>query len=368
MSTIDLTKTLVSIPSFLGPGSNEEKIGQFIFEYLSNFKWLEVNKQRVENGRFNVVAKDKFRTKVLFCGHMDTVEPKSQFRKPTIKDNKLYGLGSSDMKCTLASMLSAIGQIGPTNGVMWLFYIDEEYDFLGMNKFIEEYKGEIKPKLIIGEGSDNKIRNGCRGLIEIKFSVLGKTGHASRPENGINAIIGAQKIYRRISETVNKYTDKFVGNSSINLASVDGGLNLGGGKIGRQGNNIADYCEFIIDVRTATNKLRARNLVQTAEKEALRNGLEISAVVRHDKLGWFSPFAKLPKKIINKYKIWSDFRTGYVDTQMLNETFNCPCYGFGCGLDDQAHKTNEYVAIKNLVNPEYFYMDLIKSLEGGEKL
>mgnify|MGYP001597421140 FL=1 len=249
---------------------------------------------------------------------------------------------------------------------MWLFYIDEEYDFLGMNKFIAEYKNKIKPKLIIGEGSDNQIRNGCRGLIEIKFTVTGKTGHASRPENGNNAIIGSQVIFEALRDEVAKFTDKFVGNSSINLASINGGLNLGNGQIGRQGNNIPDYCEFIIDVRTATNKLRAETLIKTARKIAVKNKLKLESFIRHDKLGWFSPFEKLPKSITKKYKIWSDFRSGYVDTQMLNETFSCPCYGFGCGQGDQAHKAGEFVSLNNLITTENFFNDLIKKLEGGE--
>lgn len=358
-TTLSLTKKLVSIPSFVGQDYGEQKIGEFIFDYLQKFTWLGVKKEFVTDNRFNVVAKDRFPTKLLFCGHMDTVEPKGKFKKPYIKDGKLYGLGASDMKCTLASMLCAIEPLKEAKGIMWLFYIDEEYNFAGMNKFIEDYKNIIRPKLIIGEGSDYQIRNGCRGLIEIKFVITGKTGHASRPENGKNAIIGAQKIFNALDLKVKKYTDKFVGNSSINLASINGGLNLGEGQMGRQGNNIADSCEFIIDVRTATNKLRAKNLIEIAEKEALKIGLKIEAIIRHDKLGWFSPFSKLPKSITEKYKIWSDFRSGYVDTQMLNEAFKCPCYGFGTGQADQAHKENEYVLIKNFLTGEQFYIDMV---------
>lgn len=367
MNTIDLAKKLISIPSYLGSGCDEKKIGQFVFEYLKQFPWLRVTKQQVSNGRFNIIATDISPTKLLICGHIDTVEPKNKFKEPFVKNWNLYGLGSSDMKSTIACMLTAIEKVGKTDGVMWLFYIDEEYDFSGMNKFLEKYKNKIKPALIIGEGSDNQIRNGCRGLIEIKFSVTGKTGHASKPENGNNAIIGAQKIFDALSDEVAKYTNKVVGGSSINLASINGGLNLGNQQIGRQGNNIADYCEFIIDVRTATNKLRAEKLLAAGKKEAEKNDLKIRASVRHDKRGWFSPFSKLPIDIVDSYETWSDFRSGYVDTQMLNETFSCPCFGFGAGQGDQAHKAGEFVPIKNLETCEKFYLDLIRTTKGGER-
>lgn len=367
MDTLKLTRKLVSIPYYLGKNCDEQKIGQFIFDYLTKNTCLTVIKEQVENGRFNVIATDNSPAKILFCGHIDTVEPKGKFEESYVANSNLYGLGSSDMKCTLACMLSTAKKIEKTKGIMWLFYVDEEYDFAGMTQFIKDYKNKMKPTLIVGEGTDNQIRNGCRGLIEIKFTAKGKTGHASRPENGNNAILGSQLIFEKLTKIVNSFSDPEIGSSSINLASINGGLNLGERQIGRQGNNIADYCEFIIDVRTATNKLRAKTLVESAKLAAARNNLKLEFAIRHDKLGWFSPISALPKYIIDKYPIWSDFRTGYVDTQMLYETFKCPCFGFGAGPTNRAHRPCESVPIKNLEICEKFYIDLIQTMKGGEK-
>lgn len=371
MDTLSLTKELVNILSYVGDDSDEQKIGQFIFRYLKKFPWLSVSKEKITDGRFNVVAVDKFPTKILVCGHIDTVEPRGKWTKPKVVSGKLYGLGSSDMKGTIAATLSAIEQLRQTKGVMWLFYIDEEYDFLGMKTFIRDYKKKIKPELIIGEGSDCKITNGCRGLIEIKFSITGKTGHASWPENGRNAIIGSQQLVKRLTETVEKYSDPVMGQSSFNLASINGGLNLGQSKelvtIGRQGNNIADYCEFNIDVRPSTARLRAKILIKVATMEATKSGFQVKCVTKHDKLGWLSPIKKLPKAIIKRYSVVSDYRTGYLDIQMLNETFRCSCFGFGAGLSSQAHQPNEFIPVKNLKKCTQFYCDLIRLLGGGDK-
>lgn len=371
MDTLSLTKELVNIPSYVGDDSDEQKIGQFIFNYLKKFPWLSISKEKTTDGRFNVVAADKFPTKILVCSHIDTVEPRGKWTKPRVVSGKLYGLGSSDMKGTVASMLSAIEQLRQTKGVMWLFYIDEEYDFLGMKTFIRDYKKKIKPELIIGEGSDCKITNGCRGLVEVKFSVIGKTGHASRPENGRNAIIGSQQIIQKLVQVVGKYSDPIMGKSSFNLASINGGLNLGQSKelvtIGRQGNNVADYCEFNIDVRPSTAKLRAETLIRVATMEATKSGFQVKCVTKHDKLGWLSPIKELPRAITKKYPVVNNYRTGYLDIQMLNETFRCSCFGFGAGLSGQAHQPNEFILVKNLKTCTRFYYSLIKTLGGGDK-
>jgi len=142
MNTIQLTKKLISIPSWVDKKTNEEKIGEFIYQYLQQFSWLTVQKQKVLGKRFNIIAKDRYPTELLLIGHMDTVQPKINWKtnpvKPVIKNSRLYGLGATDMKSGLASILNAITQ-SPTQGVMTLFYIDEEYDFLGSKKFLKEF-------------------------------------------------------------------------------------------------------------------------------------------------------------------------------------------------------------------------------------
>lgn len=358
-----LAEKLISIPSYVGSSCNEKEIGEFIFNYLQKFSWLETKKQFVSKSRFNIISKDKYPTEKIICGHIDTVEPRGIWKNPFIKNGNLYGLGSSDMKGTIASMLSAIEKLQNTRGVMWLFYVDEEYDFLGTKKFIDEYKNEISPKLIIGEGSDCQITNGCRGLIEIRFEVFGKTAHAAQPENGLNAIIKSQVIILAISKEISKYSDPVMGDSTLNVASINGGLKQGD-LIGRQGNNIADYCEFIVDIRPATNNLTAEIVIKIVHMAAKKLNVKINSSIRHDLRGWISPVSNLPSKIRNRYGLSNDYQKGYLDIQMLNEAFSCPSFGFGAGLADQAHKENEFVQIKNLKKCTQFYIDL---MEGGEK-
>ena len=205
MNLIEITQKLISIPSFIDSQTNEKEIGDFIYEYLKNIPYLQVEKQEVENGRFNIIAKDSNDPKLLVTCHMDTVEPKVgwKYNQEEIGNNKLYGLGSCDMKGGTACILDALKEFDKTNGLALLFYCDEEYDFKGMKKFIEEYS--FKPELILSpEATNLEIINGCKGVIEICFRVKGKTGYAARPKEGNNAINEVIKIIDSLKEEIQK--------------------------------------------------------------------------------------------------------------------------------------------------------------------
>jgi acetylornithine deacetylase len=150
---------------------------------------LAVTKQSVVDGRFNVIAKGTEPTRTLLIGHIDTVENRAGWTtdpwNPVIKNDRLYGLGATDIKGSLAAMLAAVSEVKNTDGLMILCYIDEEYDFAGMRQFIKEYKGKIEPTQIVSlDGSADQIGTGCRGLIEVSFRLRGKLVTPGAPKQG----------------------------------------------------------------------------------------------------------------------------------------------------------------------------------------
>lgn len=375
MNTLNLTKKLISIPSYVGEDCNEIKITQFIADYCKKFSWLEIIKQPVKNGRFNLILTDKYLTKILLCAHLDTVEPRSNWItnpfKPTQKGGSLYGLGSSDMKGSTASILTALEDFKDTQGLMILFYIDEEYDFLGMKRFLREYKNKLKPQLIMSaDGYNLSIGNGCRGLIEINLTVKGKTGHAANPRIGVNAITGATQVISELTKILAGYKSS-LGKTSCNLAFIQGGLDLGKGKIGREGNNIPDLAELVLDIRTASKDLNADKIITILKDLCIKKSLKLTSYkIRHNLGSWTTPKKSLKKieKIINKSNYLDVSGYGYIDTQMLWQAFKVPCITFGSGNLETAHKPNEFVEIKNLQITEDIYRRLIKNYaKGGEK-
>lgn len=356
--TLELTKQLVSIPSWVGTGCNEIKMGQFIYDWLHENTTLNVVKQPVVGGRFNVIATDHYPTRTVLAGHIDTVESGTNWSTdpftPTIKGDRLYGRGTTDMKGGLAAMLVAVSEAKDTRGVMVLCYIDEEYDFAGMLKFVEEYKSKIKPELVVSlDGYADTIGYSCRGLIEVRFKVRGKSGHAGRPELGKNAILIGTKIVSGLIETLKP------GGSSCNLAYLNGGLDLGGGKIGQEGNNIANIAELVLDIRPSTADLNADKIKEIVSKYASNQEVNIENwTTRHNLGSWSTPVATLQGllDILGKYEPFK----GYVDTQMLAQAWGVPCAAIGASTLSCAHATDEYVLLADLESTYQNVAQIIK--------
>jgi succinyl-diaminopimelate desuccinylase len=331
--TLDLACKLVSIPSWVGNGCNEQKIGEFIFNWLQTNTQLDVIKQDVGGGRFNVIASGKGTVTTLLAGHMDTV----------------------------AAGMVALSEAKNTTGIMFLAYVDEEYDFAGMRAFVTEYKNKIKPTLVISlDGYKEVIGNGCRGLIEVSFKLRGKSGHAGRPEMGVNAIVAGNNCITKLQRMlVAKYSDPILGITSPNLAYSQGGLDTGNGVYGRQGNNIPDLAEFVLDIRPATSNLTAEVVEKILAQYVKASKLQIEDwSVRHNLGAWSTSSQTIAEKVTLP-GVYETFG-GYVDTQMIWAAFDKPiCLAIGASTRSVAHTPNEYVELVDLENTKNNCLSLI---------
>lgn len=359
-NTMGIVKKLISIPSWVDGNNNEQEIGNWIFEFLKKNSKLTITKQPIGNKRFNILAQYSKKIDVLVTGHIDTVQPNSGWTKdpfkPTIVGNKLFGLGSSDMKCGIATMLSLCTQSNLDKNIGFLFYCDEEYDFLGMKKFIEKYKTKIKPNLIISlDGENMQIGNSCRGLIELKIGVKGKAGHAANPKSGINAIIQSFQVINNLEKWLKSYKSNELGNSTLNIAYMNGG--------GGEGNIIAEKCEYIVEIRVANENLNAKTVKEFIIRESKKLGLKITKTnIRHDLGSWITPKEKLIKyaNLLSNKKIKSAKESGYIDIQMLWKTFGqVPTFSLGAGKEGIAHKANEYVNISNVLKIQRIFEKIL---------
>lgn len=373
MKVIKLAQQLISIPSYLSPKTNEKEIGNFVFSYLKQFPYLKVKKQKIEKDRFNIVAETAGVPCLFLAGHLDTVQPKQGWSKNQfqgiIKNQKLYGLGSLDIKGGVAAILDALSDFRKVSNLILLFYCDEEYDFKGMKQFIKEPKRKIGDLAIFVEPTDLKIWNTHRGLVEIYFSIQGKSGYAANPESGKNAINGIMGVLNILQEQLKGFKDPILGISSLNIAYIRGGLYEGKKNreiiLGKEGNNIADFAEAVIDIRPTRQELRAEKIVAWI-KEFLRKeryGL-INFSIRHN----FSPFytnptelkilRKVLRKTVGKVEYLDPSKKGYGDGQLLQEKFNVPVVYFG-PKGANAHGVNEWVDISSLKELRQIFSELI---------
>ncbi len=135
---IELAKDLISIPSYVDLVTDESKVGEYLLSYLAeNLPWLKVKIQKVSARRFNIIALSDPNPRLLFLCHTDTVNPSSKNSlEPNIIGNKLFGLGSSDMKGGLSCAIKAIEELGEGFSAGLILDCDEEYSFLGINKLV----------------------------------------------------------------------------------------------------------------------------------------------------------------------------------------------------------------------------------------
>jgi len=383
---IKLLQKLVRIPSWVPDDEagkwtqNENRLVDFIEEWLLANTNLTVVRQKLDYGRFNLIA-SKGTPEIVFLAHLDTVAP--PITSPysplgaEIHDGKVWGRGSSDMKCGIASLMQAAALSPEANNYAILFYADEEYDFLGMKALVRDYS-DLKPRFLISaDGSDLRLGVGCRGLIEIRARVYGQTAHAASGK-GNNAILGVYQLMEGLSGYFESKSDAIMGKSSLNLAYLFGGKDMGNeglvdgklAKVGQEGNVVSDVAEFVIDIRPSSPEISVESIIETLMETAQERGLRVEVVnVRHDLRAWFtarSEIAKYEKLVgsvcgLDEVRFTNPRKGGYLDIQMLWEAVGKPpAFVFGAGSGKTEHADNENVEINNVIVVRDFFVEVLK--------
>lgn len=133
---------------------------------------------------------------ILMDGHMDTVDLSDRdawTHDPygaEVADGRLYGRGTSDMKCSLACMVLAAARFGENRdfaGTVWVSGSVYEECFEGVS--CRNISKITKPDyVIVGEATTNTLKIGQRGRAEVVVETRGRTCHSSNPEAGVNAV------------------------------------------------------------------------------------------------------------------------------------------------------------------------------------
>lgn len=376
MDVVELTQQLIAIPSYVDgeSGVNEAKLGAYVEQFLRHLGYLNVERQVVASERFNVIAHDGHPPRLMFCCHLDTVPASGHWSCDPyggeVIGDRLYGLGAADMKGGIACLLHALTAFAKTKGLWLLFDVDEEYYFQGMLKFLEEYR--IQPELAVFTEPGMDIQNGHRGLIEVGFRVRGSTGHASRPDTGRNAILGATRAVEHLLERLKSFDDPTLGESSCNLAFLRGGIYVGEDDAGNtliaeRANKIPDVAEVVLDLRPAVSTLRAQTVLELLNNYLVSEGFSMDKVetrldfgallVAKDQL---TIIESVVREIMGTAKYANISEFGYGEGQLLNERLGVPCVYFGPGPGETAHQVDEYVSISEMQQTRDVYRRLIE--------
>ncbi len=382
---LELTKKLVSLPSYVDGIQNEMPAIEFLEKYIqANLPELTVERQRIteDSPRCNLIVRGRNQPKLFVLGHIDTVQPKKDWAtnplEPVVENGRLYGLGAADMKGGLAAFLWALVQNKQAialDNLMLLIYVDEEYDFKGILRFIADAEiANLKPAMTLSLDGDLEVATGCRGVIELKLLVQGKSGHASNPANGVNAIAETVSALQTASQELANFVDPDLGAATSNIAYLRGGtqqMNADGEIVWPQeGNIIADTAEVIFEVRTPVPEVNAATVLQMVEQQLNARGLVLrQSTVRHDIRPWPVVYDKASlrvlKSIYNRanvpFELSNRALTGYIDAQMVAERIAAPTFIIGTGGENK-HGANENVPVENIEAAAKVYAALLQTL------
>ena len=201
----------------------------------------------IENMRFedvdNLWARRGTEAPVFcFAGHTDVVPTgkldawESDPFKPEIRDGKLYGRGSADMKTALAAMVVASERFvekhpNHKGSIAFLITSDEEGPSInGTVKVVDtlEARNEKLTWCLVGEPSSTNtlgdiVKNGRRGSLNANLTVKGKQGHVAYPHLAINPIHTAANAIAELCETVWDNGNEYFPATTFQISNINSG-------------------------------------------------------------------------------------------------------------------------------------------------
>ncbi len=206
---------------------------------------------------------------LMLNAHCDTVDVQGMAEpfSGAIRDGKLYGRGSYDMKGSLAACMAAAkalkdGEAGLRGDVLVAAVADEEYGSLGTSDMITR----VKPDgAIVTEPTALEICLAHKGYLWIQVEVTGRAAHGSKFQWGIDANMKMGQFLARLSELERDLRARpphpLVGPPSLHAALLNGGTGL---------STYAPSCTLQIERRTVPGETEKQ---ATAEIQAIVDSL-----------------------------------------------------------------------------------------------
>ena len=222
----------------------------------TSFKTFDSEKKRVNLFATIKAKKTNGIKPIILSGHTDTVPVSKSWNtdpfKATIKNNKLYGRGSCDMKGFLACTLAFAPIYAKTNlnrDIHFSFTFDEETACLGAPILIEELKKRnVKNGIcIVGEPTNMKIIDAHKGCYEYTTYFEGLAGHSSAPHKGVSAVEFAARYASKLIELREELKNRAPKDSIFDPPFST--LQVGGIFGGIAHNVIADKCHINWETR-----------------------------------------------------------------------------------------------------------------------
>lgn len=267
--TIELLKDLVAIdsvnPSLVPGGAGETAIAQRVAAEL-RASGIDAQVAEAAPGRpnvFGVIDTGRPGPALMLCGHSDTVgvEGMAAPFDPVIRDGKLFGRGSQDMKGGVASILGAARRLaeshrGLRGRVVVAIVADEEYASIGADAAVKDWKADAA---VVTEPTDLAIGVGHKGFEWVEVETRGVAAHGSRPDDGVDAILMMGRVLGELDALERQFIagprHPLLGRPSLHASLIGGGREL---------STYPDRCTLSVERRTVSGE-RPQALLREVE-------------------------------------------------------------------------------------------------------
>ena len=331
----------------------------------TSFKTFDDEKKRVNLFATIKSKKPNEKKSVILSGHTDVVPVSKSWStdpfKATIKDDKLFGRGSCDMKGFIACTLAYAPVYAKENlnrDIHFSFTFDEETACQGAPLLIKELKnrGIVDGICIVGEPTNMKIIDAHKGCYEYTTYFEGLAGHGSAPEKGVNAVEYANRYISKLMDLRKFLKSKVPKNSVFDPPYTTIGIGGISGGIAR--NVIADKCRVDWEMRPVIKEdgeFVNNELNEFVNKELLPEMKKIfpKSSIKKEIIGEIIGFNKVNKSeacefISNLTGDNSREVVSFGTEAGLFQEIGISTVVCGPGSIEQAHKVDEFITLDQI--------------------
>jgi succinyl-diaminopimelate desuccinylase len=252
---VALTRELVRVNTTNPPG-NETPVIELLRARLQGAFETTVVPYPVGDNRSHLVARLRGtgeRPGVLFSGHVDVVPTGGVAWSVDpfggeVRDGRLYGRGSCDMKGGVAALVVAADEIARSGArlqgdLVVAVTADEERNCLGAEELVKEPLFEGLGCAIVAEPTSLGLFIAEKGALWVEVTFFGKTAHGSMPGLGANAVAAAADFIVRWETRyrTDEPVHPLLGTPTLNPGVIEGGVKV---------NVVPDRCVLQLDMRT----------------------------------------------------------------------------------------------------------------------
>ena len=344
---------------------------------IETFKVFDDEEKRVNLFGTLKAKKTNGKKPIILSGHTDVVPVSKGWSSDpftaTIKNEKLYGRGSCDMKGFIACTLAFAPVFKESNldrDIHFCYTFDEETACIGAPLLIKELKKrDIKNGIcIIGEPTNMKIIDAHKGMNEYTVHFGGLAGHSSKPHMGVNAIEYASRYINKLLELRQELIKRAPKDcifdpphSTLSIGGISGGI---------AHNVIADKCKVEWETRPvnkADGDFVTKEIEKFVSEKLLPDMKKVfpNSYIKKEIIGEVVGFEKLDESEACEFvaSITGDNSREVVSfgTEAgLFQEVGISTVVCGPGSIEQAHKIDEFIELNEL-NKCLNFLDGIKN-------